>query len=285
VELSGVGIWDWGLRGDDGGEIPEAAAELEELGYSAIWFPGSSGGPVFDMATTLLEATRRVTILTGILNVWAHEPAEAAAGYVRLSEAHPGRFMLGLGVGHPHQRPGEWGRPLSTMREYLDALDATDPPVSREERCLAALGPRMLELARDRSAGAHPYFVPVEHTRRARETLGPDPLLAPEQAVLLETDATRARELAREHMGRYLQARNYANNLRRLGYDDDDLAGGGSDRLVDAIVAWGDGDAIRRRIEEHREAGADHVCIQALPRGDALPRAEWRELAPVLVGA
>jgi probable F420-dependent oxidoreductase len=283
VELSGVGIWDWGLRGEHGEEIAEAAAELEELGYRAIWFPGSSGGSVFDMATTLLEATRRVAVLTGILNVWAHEPAEAAAGYARLSEAHPGRFMLGLGVGHPHQRPGEWGRPLSTMRAYLDALDATDPPVPRDERCLAALGPRMLELAGDRSAGAHPYFVPVEHTRRAREALGAGPILAPEQAVLLETDPTRARELGREHMGRYLQAPNYANNLRRLGYGDDDLAGGGSDRLVDAIVAWGDADAIRRRIEEHREAGADHVCIQALPRGDALPRAQWRELAPVLV--
>jgi len=285
VELRGVGIWDWGLRGDDRAEIADAAAELEELGYSAIWFPGSSGGPVFEMAATLLEATRHVPVISGILNVWAHEPAEAAAGYARLSEAHPDRFLLGLGVGHPHQRPGEWGRPLSTMREYLDALDAADPPVPRDERCLAALGPRMLELARDRSAGAHPYFVPVEHTRRAREILGPDALLAPEQAVVLETDPARAREVGREHTVGYLRAPNYVNNLRRLGYGDDDLADGGSDRLVDALVAWGDHDAVRRRIEEHREAGADHVCIQALPRGEGLPRARWRELAPALVDA
>lgn len=285
MELRGVGIWDWGLRGDDRAEIADAAAELEELGYSAIWFPGSSGGPVFEMAATLLEATRHVPVISGILNVWAHEPAEAAAGYARLSEAHPDRFLLGLGVGHPHQRPGEWGRPLSTMREYLDALDAADPPVPRDERCLAALGPRMLELARDRSAGAHPYFVPVEHTRRAREILGPDALLAPEQAVVLETDPARAREVGREHTVGYLRAPNYVNNLRRLGYGDDDLADGGSDRLVDALVAWGDHDAVRRRIEEHREAGADHVCIQALPRGEGLPRARWRELAPALVDA
>jgi probable F420-dependent oxidoreductase len=284
MELNGVGVWEWGFRGDDRGAIGDAVAELEQLGYSAIWFPGSSGGPVFEIAETLLAATREVPVASGILNVWAHEPAEAAAGHARMNAEHGGRFLLGLGVGHPHQRPGEWGRPLTTMRQYLDALDAADTSVAEEERCLAALGPRMLELARDRSAGAHPYFVPVEHTRRARETLGPDALLAPEQAVVLETDPGRAREAGREHTTSYLKSPNYANNLRRLGYDDDDLAGGGSDRLIDALVAWGDLDAIRARIEEHRDAGADHVCIQVLPRGDRLPRAEWRELAPALVG-
>ena len=266
MELSGTGVWDWGFREDDRGEIAEAAAELEELGYSAIWLPGGSGGPVLEMAAGLLGATREILIATGILNVWMHDPADVAAGHARLTEAHPGRFLLGLGVGHaPQLEPGRWGRPLGTMREYLDALDAAATPVTPDERCLAALGPRMLELARDRSAGAHPYYG------------------EPEQAVVLETDAARARAAGREHMERYLRTENYTKNLRRLGYGDQDLADGGSDLLVDEIVAWGDDEAIRRRVQEHREAGADHVCVQVLPRGDPLPRQGWRELAPALV--
>jgi probable F420-dependent oxidoreductase len=284
VELDGVGVWDWGLRGDDRGEVGDAVAELEELGYRAIWFPGGSGGPVLEMAENMLRATRTVPIATGILNIWMHEPLDVAAGRARLAEEHPDRFLLGLGVGHaPQLDPGIWRRPLSKIRDYLDELDAAPEPPPLEERCLAALGPRMLELARDRSVGAHPYFVPVEHTGRAREIIGPDKLLAPEQAVLLETDPTRAREIAREHTVSYLRAENYANNLRRLGYSEDDLAHGGSDRLVDDVVAWGDADRIRARIDEHFAAGADHVCIQVLPRGE-LPRAAWRELAPALTG-
>jgi probable F420-dependent oxidoreductase len=280
VQLAGVGVWDWGLRGDDRGEVGDAVAELEELGYSAIWFPGGSGGPVLDMAENMLRATRRVPIATGILNVWMHDPLDVAAGRARLAEEHPGRFLLGLGAGHaPQLDPGVWRRPLSKVRDYLDALDSASEPPPVEERCLAALGPRMLELARDRTAGAHPYFVPVEHTRRAREILGPDTLLAPEQAVVLETDSARAREIGREHTASYLRAENYANNLRRLGYTDEDLADGGSDRLVDDLVAWGDVERIRARIDEHFAAGADHVCIQVLPRG-GLPRAGWRALRP-----
>jgi probable F420-dependent oxidoreductase len=280
VKLTGVGVWDWGLRGDDRGEVGEAVAELEELGYTTIWFPGGSGGPVLEMAADMLAATRAVPIATGILNIWMHEPLAVAAVRARLAAEHPGRFLLGLGAGHaPQLDPGVWRRTLSKMRDYLDALDAAPTPPPADELALAALGPRMLELARDRSAGAHPYFVPVEHTRRAREVLGPDKLLAPEQAVLLETDPTRARELAREHTASYLRAANYANNLRRLGYAEDDLADGGSDRLVDDLVAWGDVGRIRARIDEHFAAGADHVCIQVLPRG-GLPRAGWRALAP-----
>jgi probable F420-dependent oxidoreductase len=280
VRLGGVGVWDWSLRGDDRGEVDEAVAELEELGYTAIWFPGGSGGPVLEMAADMLAATRSVPIATGILNIWMHDPLDVAAGRARLAEEHPGRFLLGLGAGHaPQLDPGVWRRPLSKMRGYLDALDAAPTPPPADELALAALGPRMLELARARSAGAHPYFVPVEHTRRAREVLGPEKLLAPEQAVLLETDPTRARELAREHTASYLRAANYANNLRRLGYAEDDLADGGSDRLVDDLVAWGDVGRIRARIDEHFAAGADHVCIQVLPRG-GLPRAGWRALAP-----
>jgi probable F420-dependent oxidoreductase len=280
VRLTGVGVWDWGLRGDDRGEVDEAVAELEELGYTAIWFPGGAGGPVLEMAADMLAATRTVAIATGILNIWMHDPLDVAAGRARLAEEHPGRFLLGLGAGHaPQLDPGVWRRPLSKMRDYLDALAAAPAPPPADELALAALGPRMLELARDRTAGAHPYFVPVEHTRRAREVLGPEKLLAPEQAVLLETDPTRARELAREHTTFYLNATNYANNLLRLGYTEEDLADGGSDRLVDDLVAWGDADAIRARIDEHFAAGADHVCIQVLPRGE-LPRDGWRELAP-----
>jgi len=168
------------------------------------------------------------------------------------------------------------------MRSFLDSIDVAAPPILPEERVLAALGPKMLELARERSLGAHPYLVTPEHTRAAREALGPEKLLAAEQAVVLETDPERARTLARQHLEIYLQLPNYANNWRRLGFSDDDIAGGGSDRLVDALVAWGDLDAIRARVDEHREAGADQVLIQAVSEGDGLPREEWRRLAPAL---
>jgi probable F420-dependent oxidoreductase len=296
VELGGVGVWSTAFRGDDEVELADAAAELEELGYSALWFPGLGGGPLFDWAATLLEATTEVAVATGILNVWMHEPAEAAAGRARLAEAHPGRFLLGLGISHPvlvdRDQPGRYRRPLAAMRAYLDELDAAEPPVPRDERCLAALAPRMLELARERTAGSHPYFVPPEHTRLAREALGPDALLAPEQAVVLEQDRTRAREIARAHVAFYLGAVNYTNNLLRVGYGEEDFADGGSDRLVDALVACGDEEAIRRRVQEHFDAGADHVCIQVLapPEGPSgspwrtdLARADWRELAPALI--
>jgi len=183
--------------------------------------------------------------------------------------------------------PGRYTKPIDRTRAYLDALDATSPPVPRDERCLAALGPRMLELARDRTAGAHPYFVPVEHTAFARDALGDGPLLAPEQMVVLERDASAAREIARATMALYLQLPNYTNNLRRFGVTDDDLADGGSDRLVDAIVAWGDEQAIAQRVQAHLDAGADHVCVQVLAaggRGREVPSAELRALAPALVG-
>ncbi len=275
MDLGEVGVWSAGLRRhEDRAEVAEAARELEALGYGALWFPGSAGGPVLDVAAELLDATGKVVVATGILNVWGHDPAEVAAGFAGLEENWPGRFLLGLGVGHPSNAP-DYRRPLAKMRSFLDALES----VPREARVLAALRPRMLELARARSAGAHPYFVPVEHTRRAREALGPR-LLAPEQAVVLESDPGRARAIARAHVERYLGLPNYVNNLRWLGFTEDDLRG--SDRLVDAVVAWGDEAAIAVRVREHLAAGADHVCIQVLNGG--LPRAEWRRLAPALVG-
>ena len=288
MRLERVGVWSSELRRHpDPGAIADAAAELEELGYSALWFPGGQGGPVMEAAEHLLASTRRVPVATGILNIWMHDPQEVAVEHARLVSEHDGRFLLGLGIGHAPsvnaKEPGLYRKPYSKMRSYLDALDAAAPPVPEDERILAALKPRMLELSRDRSLGAHPYFVPVEHTAVARERLGPQALLAPEQAVVLETDPTRARERARSHMGRYLELPNYTGNLLALGFEEADIANGGSDRLVDAIVAWGDEAAIADRVRGHREAGADHVCIQVVgvPQGE-LPLGEWRALAPAL---
>jgi probable F420-dependent oxidoreductase len=221
-------------------------------------------------------------VATGILNVWMHDAADVRAAWHDLDERHPGRFVLGLGVSHAasvdRKDPGRYRKPLSKMRDYLDALDAQPAPVPPGERVLAALGPKMLDLARERAAGAHPYFVPVAHTRFARERLGPGPLLAPEQAVVLDADRERASATAREHVARYLQLPNYTNNLLRHGLTEDDLRDGGSDRLVDAIVVMGGIEAVAERIARHREAGADHVCLQVLG-GDTLPLAQWRELA------
>jgi probable F420-dependent oxidoreductase len=278
--LTGTGIWSRELRqSGDEGERREAAAELEELGYSALWFPGGQGGRVFDHADLLLGATSRVTVLSGILNVWRHPPEETSAGHARLRGAHDGRWILGAGIGHP-SAVEEYRKPLTKMRAYLAEID-----VPRDERVIAALGPKMLDLAREETLGAHPYFVPVEHTAIARERLGPEPLLAPEQAVVLETDVDRARELARGHMANYLELPNYTNNILRVGgFGEDDLRDGGSDRLVDAIVAWGDEGAIRARLDAHRAAGADHVCIQVIHgRGADLPLPEWRALASALL--
>jgi probable F420-dependent oxidoreductase len=282
VRLDGVGIWSWHLRReDDDGELREAAAELEELGYSALWVPGGRGGPVFDACGLLLRATRAITVATGILNIWMHDPETAAAERAQLDDAYDGRFLLGLGASHG-PLVDRYEKPLTAMRGYLDALDAAAPPVPKQERVLAALGPKMLELARDRSAGAHPYLVTVEHTRRAREILGGGPLLAPELGVVLENDEQRAREVARRALEVYLGLPNYVNNWRRLGYGDDDFANGGSDRLIDDLYAWGDVEAIAERIEEHFDAGADHVCIQVITDRDGLPRDEWRELSAAL---
>jgi probable F420-dependent oxidoreductase len=286
VRLSGTGIWSAELRAAaDRSDGAEAAAELEELGYSSLWLPGREPATAFDAVAAALRATRSVTVATGILSVWQHAPDRVAAERAQLADAYGGRFLLGLGISHA-ALVEQYRRPLATMRGYLEALDAAAPPVPRRDRVIAALGPRMLELARDRSAGSHPYLVPVEHTRVAREALGPDALLAPELGVVLERDADRARAVARGWLPRYLAMPNYTNNLRRLGFADADLADGGSDRLIDALIAWGDEEAIRARVAEHREAGADTVCVQVLrPDGaTGLPLEEWRALAPALAG-
>jgi probable F420-dependent oxidoreductase len=294
MNLGKVGIWTFALEMVPAAEAQAAAAEIETLGYGALWIPEALGREAFTHSALLLAATRRLPVATGIANIWARDAMAMAAAQKTLAEAYPGRFLLGMGVSHAPLVQGlrghDYRRPLTMMRAYLDAMDAAPyasvAPATPPERCLGALHPKMLRLAAERTAGAHPYLVPPEHTARAREILGAGPLLAPEQAAVLETDATTARQIARGHLATYLPLPNYARNLHSLGFTDADLADGGSDRLVDAIVVWGTADAIAARVRAHHAAGADHVCVQVLgPDPRALPLAQWRALAPALLGA
>jgi probable F420-dependent oxidoreductase len=287
LELGRVGFWVTSrLFADDrGGEAARVAGELEEFGIPALWLGGAS--PDLELVSQLLEASHRLVVATGIVSVWAESAANLAANVARVASQHPDRFVLGLGVSHAPLVEGSgqrYLRPYEKMVAYLDELDAATPPVPKERRVLAALGPRMLHLAAERAAGAHPYLVTPEHTRRARAILGSGPLLAPEQKVVLETDPGHAREIGRAVVARYLQLPNYTNSLRRLGFTDEDLAGTGSDALVDAMVAWGTPQDIEARVREHYDAGADHVAIQVLttPDSPGLPHEQWRMLAPVL---
>jgi probable F420-dependent oxidoreductase len=282
VDLGKVGIWfsgTWRVK-----DSPlDVAEEMEALGYSTLWSSGRFEPGLSMHFERQLAATTHLVVASGIVSIWPTPPQELSEAVAGLDDRYPGRFLLGLGASHAPVVV-DYTRPYSKMVSYLDALDSAGPSVAKDRRVLAALGPRMLELAGERSAGAHPYFVPVEHTVRARALLGPGPLLAPEVTVVIERDPVKARELARTFTGTYLRLPNYANNLRSLGFGDDDLAGGGSDRLVDAVVAWGDLDAITTRVREHYEAGADHVCIQVIPaRQGSFPLAEYRELAPALL--
>ncbi len=286
-KITGTGVWSAELRYGDPGEAAEAAAELEELGYTALWIP-DVGGEVFEAVERLMAATKAATVATGILNLWMHSAAETAEAHDRLVAAHGDRFLVGIGVSHAvlvdAAEPGRYRKPLAAMEAFLDELDSASKPLARSSRVLAALGPRMLALAGKRAGGAHPYNVTPEHTAMAREALDASALLLPEQAVALTTDPDEARAMGRRHLEIYLSLPNYTNNLRRLGFGDDDLAGGGSDRLVDALVCWGDAGAVASRVREHRDAGADHVCVQVLGEPGRLPRSEWRELAPALTG-
>jgi probable F420-dependent oxidoreductase len=285
--IGSKGIWSAALRYGDPAKVADAVPELEELGYSTLWIP-DVGGDLWTPLANLLAATKTATVATGILNLWMHAPDETAANHARLTAAHGDRFLCGIGISHRPlidtvNEPGTYQKPIETMAQYLDGLDAADPPLDAGNRVLAALGPKMLELARTRTAGTHPYLVTPELTKRAREGVGPDRLVASEQAVVLETDPDKARAIARAHLRTYLALPNYSNNWKRQGFTDDDLADGGSDPLVDALVAWGDDAAIAARVNEHRDAGADHVCIQVLtedPRD--FPLDQWRALAPAL---
>ncbi|PXY38352.1 LLM class F420-dependent oxidoreductase [Prauserella flavalba] len=273
VKLGRYGIW----RGA-AGLTPELAAEVEKLGYGAIWIGGSPPADLA-LAESLLDATSTIAVATGIVNMWTADAKTVGASYHRIAAKHPDRFLLGVGIGHP-EATAEYQKPYDKIVSYLDELDEAGVPV--EGRALAALGPKVLKLSAERTAGAHPYLTTPEHTRQARELLGPDALLAPEHKVVLETDAARAREIARPPINMpYLNLRNYVSNLRRLGWEESEIADGGSDRLIDALGLHGDAQTIARGLNAHLEAGADHVCLHNLP-DDANPLPTYRALAEAL---
>jgi len=292
--LGRVGVWSWALQRLSGSDAVAAARVLEALGYPAVWIPETLGNKeIFSHAAILLAGTTRIVVASGIANIHARDPMAMANGAKALGEAYPGRFALGIGVSHAPSvtvRGGTYGRPVETMRAYLDAMAAAqygapepDPPVPL---VLAALGPRMLELAAERADGAHPYFVPVEHTPFARQHLGPEPFLVVEQTAVLTADPAQGRRIGRAFAKSYLALPNYVNNLRRLGWGDADLAGDGSDRLIDAVIAWGNVDAIVRRVRAHLDAGADQVCIQVRTDPSSDPAlGAFRELADALLEA
>jgi probable F420-dependent oxidoreductase len=281
-----VGIWSPALKttGDNAdrhGEVAEAVAELDELGYGAIWLGGS---PSVADAAAVVDATRRITVATGILSIWDHAAHDVAAQTAELDERAPGRFVLGLGVSHQALAPQQYAKPYSAMVAYLDALDAAPRPVPPARRVLAALGPRMLTLSAERALGAHPYLVTAEHVAQARATLRPQALLAPELKVVLAADIESARSRARDVLQMYLALPNYTGNLLRLGFTEDDFAAGGSNRLLDALFTLRGVDEARAGIDAFTDAGADHVALQVLTADGrtTLPRATWRELASAL---
>lgn len=284
--LGRVGIWSRELRFHvDRGAARDAAAELDSLGYGALWIP-DTGGDVIGAIREMLDATRSTRIATGILNIWMHDPSYVAREVAALTGGE--RFVTGLGSSHGSivdaEQPGRYEKPLTVMREYLDALDVAQPALPAPERILAALGPRMLALSRDRAAGAHPYMVPPEHTAQARDILGGERLLAPEQGVYLTNDLDHGFEVARATTAQYLALPNYVANFRRLGFDDADFVDGGSRRLVDAVIAYGDEQVIVERVSAHLAAGADHVCVQVIGQvDDGLAVEQWRRLAPALL--
>lgn len=283
--LGRVGVWFGALGAQPAAVERDLAARIEDLGYPSLWV-NEFQKELFAHAGLVLAATSRLTVATGVANVWARSPQAMVAGADTLGEAYDGRFVLGIGIGHA-KLVERYSRPMDTMRDYIEAMHevnyAGPRPAAPVPWLVAALRPRMLALASARAQGSHPYFTPVQHTARARAALGPDPVLAPALAVVLDTDPASARETARRYTKLYLGLENYVNNLRALGYGDDELTGSGSDRLVDSVVACGDVDAIRRRVDEHLAAGADHVAIQVIDyRGDAAMRT-ITELAPALL--
>jgi probable F420-dependent oxidoreductase len=274
--LGRVGVWTFAFDSLPVDRVRDTAAEIESMGYSALWIPeGSHSRDVFAHLSLLASATTDIAVCSGIANITARQPEVMQAGAVTLADAFGDRIVLGIGVGHEYSTEARgltWSDPVGRMSAYLDRMDAVTwlpaPPVGTR-RMLAALGPRMLRLSAERALGAHTYFVPVGHTASARGTLGPGPVLAVELTVVFETDAIRARAVARRWARHYLELPNYANNWRRSGYAEHDVAGDGSDRLIDAGIAWGDASAIAHRVSEHLDAGADHVCVQVIGDDDA----------------
>jgi probable F420-dependent oxidoreductase len=276
VQLGQFGVWtSYRVIGEE--SAGDAARLVEDLGFGTFWLGGS---PQLPALRPLLETTERIVVATGILNVWQTEPEQVAKDFSQLDREFPGRALLGIGIGHP-EATSRYQRPLSAMGEFLDRLDAARAPVPRDRRCLAALGPRMLELSAERALGSHTYFVPVAHTRSARELLGHNALLAPELACVVDDHAESGRARARAYAKLYLGLRNYTRNLLAFGFTEDDIADGGSDRLIDAVVPQGTADGIAAVAREHLSAGADHVCLQAAGV-TGIPRSEWTALAAAL---
>jgi len=284
VQLGPVGIWSMELRFGDKGEAAECAAEVEELGFGALWIPGGIDDAVLGDVDSYLSQTKRLAIGTGIINIWKQKPADVAGWWKGLPADKQSRVMLGLGVSHAPLIGDDWKKPMQVTREYLDEIAAAGLPP--EAMCLAALGPKMMALAGERTAGAHPYLVTPEHTAQARKILGPGKLLAPEQGVVLETDPAKARDLARQALTHYTLLPNYRNNWLRLGIPLEDIESV-SDRLLDELFAWGGMDKIAERVKAHHDAGADHVCLQVIRGamgGDiAGLRAASRDLAAALL--
>ncbi|MEZ5227643.1 MAG: LLM class F420-dependent oxidoreductase [Acidimicrobiales bacterium] len=291
IDIGKVGIWQGVLDAQPSGAVREAVAEVEAMGWPTLWIPETVSRDPFVSASVMLEATSQLKVATGIASIWARDAMTTANASKTLNEAYDGRFLLGLGVSHhtltEWVRKHDYSKPLSTMRTYLERMDASMfkgvEPAEPPSRVLAALGPKMLELSATMADGCHPYFVPVEHTAIAREAVGPDKIVATEQMVVLETDPTAAREIARKHMAVYLGLPNYANNLIRLGYSEEEITSA-SDRVVDAITVWGTVDTVAKRVQDHLDAGASHVCVQVLQKDPtAIPTEAWRELAGALL--
>jgi probable F420-dependent oxidoreductase len=260
MTISGIGVW-MPRRFD-----PALAGRIEELGYTALWL-GSS--PSVDDARPFIEASERIPVITGILNIWQHDPADVARDHARIQADHPGRFVLGIGIGHP-ESTSDWAHPVEGIRTFLDGLDAAETPVHKDQRLLAALGPRMLDLSAERTLGAHPYFVPSEHTAFARERLGAEPLLAPEVSIAIDDDLEVARARASKWASRYFELSNYTRNLERFGFEQRDFEDGGSDALLDATVPHGSVARVAAGVRAHLDAGADHVCVQAVSTEDPI---------------
>ncbi|HYC54737.1 MAG TPA: TIGR03620 family F420-dependent LLM class oxidoreductase [Candidatus Binatia bacterium] len=284
MQIGKLGVWCF-LDAMPAADAAEAARRIERLGYGALWIPEAVGREVFAAASFLLASTSSLVVASGIANIYARDALTMAAGRRTLAEQSGGRFLLGVGVSHRPLVQGlrghDFSRPYSMMRDYLDAMErapyAAVPPADAAPMVIGALHPKMLALAAEKTAGVHPYLVPPEHTAFARGIVGPSAWVCTEQKVLLETDPAKARGVARNTIAMYLDLPNYRRNLERFGFTNDDFQNMGSDRLVDAVVAWGDEKAIAARIKAHHDAGADHVCIQPLhPLG--LPQPDWRVL-------
>jgi probable F420-dependent oxidoreductase len=276
MELGPYGVWtSYAAIGE--GHAAEAAALVQDLGFGAFWLGGS---PRLPSVRPLLQGAEGIAVATGIVNVWQYDPADLAAEYAELAPEFADRLLVGIGIGHP-EATSDYRRPLSSMRAFLDGLDQAPAPLPPDGRCLAALRPGMLELAEQRSRGAHTYFVPVDHTRAVREQFGPGPLIATELACVLDRDAASARETARAYARRYLALGNYTRNLLQYGFTEQDIADGGSDRLIDAVIPHGSAEDVAAAANAHREAGADHVCMQPVG-GSGIPRDDWTALAGAL---